>query len=76
MRRVAKWERSRNRCGLWVDNVRLAYIGKEKGRNKWRWSIDMAPFTCGVSDSMFDAKNEVASVLKEIQSKQETADVE
>jgi len=67
-RKVAGWDRSRNRCGLWVESTRLAYIGKEKGRNRWYWSIDLAPFTCGQADSLTAAKNAVAEELKRIQS--------
>jgi len=73
-RKVAGWERSRNRCGLWVETTRLAYIGKEKGRNHWHWSIDMKPYTCGTADSLTDAKNAVAAELARIQQEPTHAD--
>jgi hypothetical protein len=73
-RKVAGWERSRNRCGLWVETTRLAYIGKEKGRNRWHWSIDMKPYTCGTADSLTDAKNAVAAKLARIQQEPTHAD--
>ena len=53
---VAKWERSRNRYGLWVGTTRLAYCGKEFKSHRWCWSIDIPPYTCGECDTATKAK--------------------
>lgn len=71
-RKVAQWERSPNRCGLWVGVTRLAIIVKEKGFHRWQWFVDVDPYTHGNSDSLTVAKNAVAAELKRIQTLEAT----
>ena len=63
MARVAKWERSRNRHGLWVGLTRIAYIGKEYGANRWHYSVDLPPYLSGTQTSLLGAK---LCVLEEV----------
>ena len=66
---VAKWERSRNRYGLWNGTVRIGYIGKEQGYRRWWWSTDFPPLTSGMASSLKEAKAEVERIVNQTERK-------
>lgn len=62
----AKWERSRNRYGLWIGTERIAFIGKEFRGSTWGWGIDVAPYTCGEASCSRDAKKAIIEELERV----------
>lgn len=63
------WERSRNRFGYWLNGKRLAYIGKEMGKSKYHWYVDVigpeGVRAAGEENSSRKAKKACEDKLKE-----------
>jgi hypothetical protein len=58
-----KWQRTRNRYGYWLNGEQLAYIGKVFQRKRWLWSINIPPYTSGMTGNPTYAKRDAIAAL-------------
>lgn len=61
-----KWERSKNRHGLWDGINRLGYIGLaiRGSSRRYYWFIDISPWSDGFADTLGEARKFIVDGLK------------